>query len=119
MGSSWQHSTSKLFPKEIASAKGGRVVTILGRHTAEIHRKKIDNKLNDLHSGQVLLPLRKNPMNERVTGNADNYDTDPDSGSTCSCIVVVIHDNMDQEVNTNRNPLLEENMLTSDETSTR
>lgn len=58
-------------------------------------------------------------MNERVTGNGDNYDTDPDSGTTCSCVVVVIHDNMDQEVNTNRNPLLEENMLTSDETSTR
>jgi len=60
---------------------GGSVVRV----GAEIDHKQINDKLGDLHGGQMFLP--------------------PDASSSSGGIVVVVHDDMDSEVDRDGDPL--------------
>jgi len=65
----------------------GRQVPILGGETSvgtKVDRKEIDDELGNLHRGQVLLP--------------------PDLLSTSGCVVVVIHEDVNGEVETDDDP---------------
>jgi len=83
-----QNTTAKqgrrLSASTISNVRRAPVVSGETRVCAKVYREEVNNKLSDLHRGQILLP--------------------PDPSSTSCCVVVVIHENVDREVEADDDP---------------